>query len=526
MVRTRFAPSPTGYMHIGNLRTALYEYLIAKSNNGEFILRIEDTDRERFVEGATDIIYKTLEMTGLKHDEGPDVGGDYGPYTQSERKSIYLPYAEELIKKGAAYYCFCTKERLQEMKDGKENRGDIADVDSTDSTKNTDSTKSIDSTDGVKSTESTEIEEGIGIAKSSDWANMYDRHCLGLRPEEVQKNLEAGVPYVIRQKMPREGKTVFTDVVFGAITVENSELEDQVLIKSDGLPTYNFANVVDDHLMGITHVVRGSEYLSSTPKYNLLYQGFGWDIPVYVHLPAVVKPGGQKLSKRAGDASFEDLLDMGYIVEAVVNYIALLGWSPKDNKEIFSLDELVECFDIGGISKSPSTFDYIKLNYFNAEHLRSKTPEEFHEIALPFIKKSVSNPAYNTLNIAKTLHQRVEVLNAIPEMILFYDNPPDYESDLFINKKNKSTIETARESLRIAASDLSGVSADRWNYEAIHEVLGDIAKRRNVKIGQIMWPVRIALSGRTVTPGGAVEIAEILGRDECIRRIEAGIEKL
>ena len=451
-VRTRFAPSPTGYMHIGNLRTALYEYLIAKSGKGKFILRIEDTDQERLVEGSVDVIYKTLALVGLQHDEGPDVGGDYGPYVQSMRKSNYMVYAKQLIEKGAAYYCFCTKDRLSDLKAENDFSGKT---------------------------------------------NMYDRHCLHLSKEEIQNNLDAGIPYVIRQKMPTEGITTFEDAVFGKISIQNSELEDQVLVKSDGLPTYNFANVVDDHLMDISHVVRGSEYLSSAPKYNLLYEAFGWDIPVYVHLPVVTKEGGQKISKRAGDASFEDLLNMGYLVDAVVNYLALLGWSPKDNQEFFTIKELEEAFYIEGISKSPSTFDYAKLNYFNAEYIRRKTPEEFHEVAKPFIEQAVKNPAYDTFKIAKTLQQRTEVLTDIPKNIDFFDALPDYALDLYTHKKMKTNNVVALTSLNAVLPVLQ--SLPEWTHTIIHDALVNLAAQTESKNSQIMWPVRTALSGKAVT---------------------------
>lgn len=479
-VRTRFAPSPTGYMHIGNLRTALYEYLIARKNNGKFILRIEDTDQERLVEGAVDVIYNTLKLVGLQHDEGPDIGGDYGPYVQSERKHLYKPFAEKLVEAGHAYYCFCTKERLAE----------------------------------IRHTE----ESGVVVAK-------YDRHCLNLSKEEIQKNLDAGIPYVIRQKVPDGGTTSFDDAVYGTITVDNSTLEDQVLLKSDGMPTYNFANVVDDHLMEITHVVRGSEYLSSTPKYNLLYQAFGWDIPTYIHLPVVQKAPGVKISKRSGDASFEDLVEMGYLVEAVVNYIVLLGWSPgTTNQEIFSLKELEGIFDIHHINKAPAIFDMDKLNWMNGEYIRALSSEKFYEIAKPFIEKGIKNTDLDTFRISKILQQRTEVLGNIPENIDFFDALCDYDLDIYIHKKMKTTYENSLMSLKEAYEALKQVCD--WNEENIHTALFGLVEKLQIKNGQMLWPVRTAISGKQVTPGGAVEIADILGKDETLYRIEIGIERL
>jgi glutamyl-tRNA synthetase len=477
-VRTRYAPSPTGYMHIGNLRTALYEYLIAKNQNGRFILRIEDTDQERFVEGAVDIIYNTLKLCGLKHDEGPDIGGPYAPYVQSERKGTYLPYARELVDKGHAYYCFCSKERLDDLRAQAEARGE---------------------------------------------AFMYDRHCLGLTKEEIAEKLNQGVPYVIRQKMPREGSTTFHDAVYGSITVENSMLEDQILIKSDGLPTYNFANVIDDHLMGITHVVRGSEYLSSAPKYNLLYDAFGWEIPVYVHLPLIVKPDGSKLSKRKGDASFEDLLKMGYIVEAIINYIALLGWSPETNQEIFSLSELEKAFNVGRISKSPSSFDMDKLRWFNAEYIRAMSPEAFHDLALPYLKESITRDV-ELHKVSKILQARTEVLTDIPSKVGFINDLCDYDLNIYVHKKMKTTLEIALDSLKSAKPVLEGIT--EWTENEIHEKLLALVETLGIKNGQMLWPVRTALSGWEVTPGGAIEIADILGKEESLRRIAIGIERL
>lgn len=478
-VRTRFAPSPTGYMHIGNLRTALYEYLVAKSQNGKFILRIEDTDQERLVEGAVDIIYNTLKLCGMKHDEGPDIGGPYGPYVQSDRKNTYRPYAEELIEKGHAYYCFCSKERLDALR--------------------------------------AECEE-------KNQTFMYDRHCLNLSKEEIAAKLRNKEPYVIRQKMPREGTTTFEDVVYGTISIENSMLEDQILLKSDGLPTYNFANVIDDHLMDITHVVRGSEYLSSTPKYNLLYEAFGWDIPIYIHLPLIVKPDGSKISKRKGDASFEDLLKMGFLVEAIINYIALLGWSPDSNQEMFTLSELEKVFNIKNISKSPSAFDMDKLRWFNAQYIRAMSAEEFHALVLPYLSESISNKEIDLFKISKLLQARTEVLTDIPSKIGFFNELCDYDLNIYVHKKMKTTLDNSLKSLKEALPVLENM--DDWNESSIHDNLLGLAERLGIKNGQMLWPVRTALSGWEVTPGGAIEIADILGKNESLRRIKIGIERL
>ncbi|MCI8867768.1 MAG: glutamate--tRNA ligase [Anaerotignum sp.] len=478
-IRTRFAPSPTGYMHIGNLRTALYEYLIAKSQGGKFILRIEDTDQGRLVEGATDVIYKTLEMTGLKHDEGPDIGGEYGPYVQSERMGMYMDYAKQLVEKGEAYYCFCTKERLESLKESNA--------------------------------------EGAAFAK-------YDRHCLGLSAEEVQAKLDAGEPFVIRQKMPDSGTTAFYDVVYGDITVENAELDDQILMKADGFPTYNFANVVDDHLMNITHVVRGSEYLSSTPKYNLLYQAFGWEAPVYVHLPAVMRDAHHKLSKRHGDKSFEDLVNEGYLVEAIVNYIALLGWSPADNTEIFSLKELEETFDIAGLSKSPSIFDIKKLTWMNGEYMKAMDFEKFFTLAEPKLAAALEGTDVDLRKIAALLQKRLETWNDIPAMVGFFKELPEYGTELYTHKKMKTNDEIALASLEAAVPVLEGL-AD-WNETAIHDALIALAGKMEIKNGQLLWPVRTALSGEPTSPGGAIELADILGKEETLRRMQKGIAML
>ena len=478
-VRTRFAPSPTGYMHIGNLRTALYEYLIAKSQGGKFILRIEDTDQERQVEGAVDVIYNTMRMTGLHHDEGPDIGGEYGPYVQSERMGMYMDYAKELVEKGEAYYCFCTKERLESLKESNA--------------------------------------EGAAFAK-------YDRHCLGLSKEEVQAKLDAGVPFVIRQKMPDSGTTTFSDVVYGDITVENTELDDQILMKADGFPTYNFANVVDDHLMHITHVVRGSEYLSSTPKYNLLYKAFGWEPPVYVHLPAVMRDAHHKLSKRHGDKSFEDLVREGYVVEAIVNYIALLGWSPSGTQEIFSLKELEENFDMAGLSKSPAIFDIKKLTWVNSEYLKAMDFEKYYALAEPKLKEALGDTDLDLKKIAALLQKRLETLNDIPGLVEFFKTLPEYGTELYTHKKMKTNDEIALSSLEAALPVLENL-AD-WNTTSIHDALMALVGELGIKNGQLLWPVRTALSGEPTSPGGAMELADILGKEESLRRIRKGIELL
>lgn len=482
-VRTRFAPSPTGFMHIGNLRTALYEYLIAKSNNGTFVLRIEDTDRERYVEGAIDIIYNTLKAVGLKHDEGPDIGGPFGPYIQSERCNSYKGFAEKLVSDGKAYYCFCSKERLESLKD----------------------------------------------AKDSDNAfGGYDRHCRDLPKEEVNRLLKENTPYVIRQKVPLTGETTFNDCVYGKITVQNSEIEDQILIKADGFPTYNFANVVDDHAMDITHVVRGSEYLSSTPKYNLLYEAFSWEKPTYIHLPLIVGKNSDgttsKLSKRHGATSFDDLISAGYLPEAIINYIALLGWCPKDNREIFTLDELTKVFSIDGIVKSPAVFDYDKLNWFNAEYIRSKTLSEFTKLAIPYFKETLKDKELDYSKLATILQQRVTTLTQIPDMIRFFYELPDYDNEIFINKKSKTNFENSYLVLQNVIPALKSIK--KWDHDNIYNCLVSLAEKLSLKNGTVMWPVRIAISGLSVTPGGAIEILEILGKEESLKRLEIGKNKL
>jgi len=479
-VRTRFAPSPTGYMHVGNLRTALYTWLIARHAGGTFILRIEDTDQGRLVEDAVDVIYATMRRCGLTWDEGPDVGGPVGPYIQTERRDLYKKYAQLLVEKGMAYYCFCGKASSAE--------------------------------------------------DSGDFEKTVDP-CRDLPREEVERRLAEGRPYVIRQRIP-EGSTTFHDAVYGDITVDNSELDDQILLKSDGLPTYNFANVVDDHLMGVTHVVRGAEYLSSAPKYDLLYKAFGWDIPTYVHCASVMinNPATgavRKMSKRHGDPSYEDLVAQGYLSQAVVNYVALLGWAPHGDiaeQEFFTMDELTAAFDIAGISKSPSAFDMEKLNYFNAAYLRELPPEEFAREALPWIRRSVKNENYDAAAIAALLQARCEKLSDIPEKVDFFDALPEYGADLYTNKKSKTNSQVSLEMLQKTAPVLSGLSD--WSQDAIHDALVGLAEQLGVKNATLMWPLRIAVAGKAVTPGGAVELCRILGKEETLRRVALGMEKL
>lgn len=480
-VRTRFAPSPTGFMHIGNLRTALFAYLIAKSNGGDFVLRIEDTDRERLVEGAEDVIFNTLRQVGLKYDEGPDIGGEYGPYVQSERKELYRDYAEQLVREGKAYYCFCTKERLEALHASKGENG-----------------------------------------------GGYDRHCRSLPKEEVDRLLAAGIPHVIRQKMSTEGSTTFHDVVYGPITIENRELEDQILLKSDGYPTYNFANVVDDHLMKITHVVRGCEYLTSTPKYKLLYEAFGWDVPVYVHLPLIMGKNEDgsvsKLSKRHGSTGFADLTAEGYLPEAILNYIALLGWCPKDNREIFKLDELVQNFSIDGISKSPAVFDYDKLLWMNGEYIRAMTQETFICRALPYFRQIFPTGERPWDVLASVLQPRISKFTEIPTLIGFLKTLPDYSAELYINKKSKTNLQNSAEMLKASIPVLQGL--DSWTVDTLHDSLMALAQQLGVKNGTLLWPVRIAAAGQKVTPGGAFEILCILGKEESLQRLNLGLEKL
>lgn len=478
-VRTRFAPSPTGYMHIGNLRTALYAYLLAKANGGDFVLRIEDTDQERYVDGAVDLIFKTMKETGLIHDEGPDIGGPYGPYIQSERRNIYKEYAQKLVELGGAYYCFCDKERLDALRAQQE---------------------------------------------AAKVMPKYDGHCARLSKEEIEEKLASGVPYVIRQKIPRRGTTTFYDEIFGKITVDNATLDDNVLLKSDGLPTYNFANVIDDHLMNITHIIRGSEYLSSTPKYNLLYEAFGWEIPTYIHVSPVMKDAHKKLSKREGDASYEDFINKGYLKDAIINYIALLGWSPGGEQEIFTMDELIKAFNLEGISKSPAIFDIQKLNWLNGEYIRKLSSDEFHELALPYIRQAVKNATIDTHKISDLLHQRCEKLSDIPEQIDFFDTLPEYSPELYCHKKMKTNEENSLSSLQAVLPVLENLSD--WTFDAIHTVLFDLIAKLEVKNGIILWPLRVAVSGKSFTPGGGVELADILGKEETLNRIRKGIEIL
>ncbi|MBQ3497252.1 MAG: glutamate--tRNA ligase [Oscillospiraceae bacterium] len=475
-VRTRFAPSPTGYMHVGNLRTALYTWLIARNAGGTFILRIEDTDQGRLVEGATEVIYRTLAECGLTHDEGPDVGGPVAPYIQSERRDTYGKYAELLVERGHAYYCFCEK---------------------------------------------TESEEDSGEF------DRADDPCRSMSLEEAKAKVAAGCPYVIRQRIPHEGTTTFHDASFGDITVENSTLDDQVLLKRDGLPTYNFANVIDDHLMGITHVVRGSEYLSSAPKYNLLYEAFGWEVPTYVHCSPVMRDAQNKMSKRHGDPSYEDLRAAGYLTDAILNYVALLGWSPRGERaeqEFFALSELAEAFELSGISKSPAIFDIEKLTYFNANYIRAMSAESFHAAAAPYIRQAVKNEAYSTEAIAALLQARCEKLTDIPEKVDFFDATGDYDAELFTNKKSKTDAAVSLDMLQKVEPKLAALP--EWTQESIHALLIGFAEELGVKNATLMWPVRIAAAGRSVTPGGAVEICHILGREETLTRIRKGIEKL
>jgi len=479
-IRTRYAPSPTGKMHVGNLRSALYEFLIAKHDGGSFMLRIEDTDQERFVEGATEIIYRTMEKTGLIHDEGPDKDGGYGPYVQSERMQtgIYMKYAKELIDKGEAYYCFCDKERLATLK--------------------------------------SEVVEGKEIT-------IYDKHCLGLSQEEIQANLDAGKPFVIRQNNPTEGTTTFHDELYGAITVQNSELDDMILIKSDGYPTYNFANVVDDHTMNITHVVRGNEYLSSSPKYVRLYDAFGWEVPVYVHLPLITDENHKKLSKRSGHSSFEDLLEQGFLTEAVVNYIALLGWSPEDNNEIFSLQELIEKFDYKRISKSPAVFDMVKLRWMNGEYLKAMDDDKFYEMAESYLKAALTKD-FDLKKIAGMVKTRIETFCDIAAQVDFFEALPEYDVEMYTHKKMKTNSETSLEVLTEVLPLLE--AQEDYSNDALYATLVKYVEEKGCKNGYVMWPIRTAVSGKQMTPAGATEIMEILGKDESLARIRKGIELL
>lgn len=478
-VRTRFAPSPTGRMHVGNLRTALYAYLIAKHEGGDFILRIEDTDQERYIEGAVDIIYRTLEKTGLIHDEGPDKDGGCGPYVQSERqaKGIYLEYAKQLVEKGEAYYCFCDAERLESLKQeiaGKE-------------------------------------------------ISIYDKHCLHLSKEEVAANLAAGKPYVIRQNNPTEGTTTFHDEIYGDITVDNSELDDMILIKSDGYPTYNFANVVDDHLMGITHVVRGNEYLSSSPKYNRLYEAFGWEVPVYVHCPLITDETHKKLSKRCGHSSFEDLTEQGFLTEAIVNFVALLGWSPENNQEIMSMEELIQNFDYHHMSKSPAVFDYTKLKWMNGEYIKAMDMDRYMDMAMPYIKSVVTRDC-KLDKIAELAKTRIEVFPDIPDLIDFFQEVPGYDISMYTHKKMKTNAQSSLEVLKEILPRLE--AQEDYSNDALYQLLVDFVKEKGYKNGYVMWPIRTAVSGKQMTPGGASEIMEIIGKEESLKRIQDAINRL
>ncbi len=478
-VRTRFAPSPTGRMHVGNLRTALYAYLIAKHEGGDFILRIEDTDQERYIEGAVDIIYRTLKKTGLIHDEGPDKDGGCGPYVQSERQAsgIYLEYAKQLVEKGEAYYCFCDAERLESLKQeiaGKE-------------------------------------------------ISIYDKHCLHLSKEEVETNLAAGKPYVIRQNNPTEGTTTFHDEIYGDITVDNSELDDMILIKSDGYPTYNFANVVDDHLMGITHVVRGNEYLSSSPKYNRLYEAFGWEVPVYVHCPLITDETHKKLSKRCGHSSFEDLIEQGFLTEAIVNFVALLGWSPENNQEIMSMEELIQNFDYHHMSKSPAVFDYTKLKWMNGEYIKAMNMDTYMDMAMPYIKSVVTRNC-KLDKIAELVKTRIEVFPDIPDLIDFFQEVPEYDISMYTHKKMKTNAQSSLEVLKEILPRLE--AQEDYSNDALYQLLVDFVKEKGYKNGYVMWPIRTAVSGKQMTPGGASEIMEIIGKKESLKRIEDAINKL
>ena len=478
-VRTRFAPSPTGRMHVGNLRTALYAYLVAKHEGGDFILRIEDTDQERYVEGAVDIIYRTLQKTGLIHDEGPDKDGGCGPYVQSERQAqgIYLKYAKELIDKGEAYYCFCDKERL----------------------------------------------EGLKKVVAGKEIHVYDKHRLHLSKEEVEEKLAAGVPYVIRQNNPTEGTTTFEDEIYGDITVDNAELDDMILIKSDGYPTYNFANVVDDHLMGITHVVRGNEYLSSSPKYNRLYEAFGWEVPVYIHCPLITDENHQKLSKRCGHSSFEDLVEQGFLTEAIVNFVALLGWSPADNQEIMTLEELVEKFDYHHMNKSPAVFDYTKLKWMNGEYIKKMDFDKFYEMALPYIKEVITKD-YDLKKIAHMVQTRIEIFPDIRDHIDFFEELPEYDVAMYTHKKMKTNAQTSLEVLQEILPVLE--AQEDYSNDALYQTLLKYVEQKGCKNGYVMWPIRTAVSGKQMTPGGATELMEVLGKEESLARIRKGIELL
>ncbi len=478
-VRTRFAPSPTGFMHLGGVRTALYEYLFAKKHGGKFILRIEDTDQERYVEGATDIIYDTLRECGLNWDEGPDVGGPAGPYIQSERKHLYLPYAKQLVESGHAYYCFCTKEELAERREAAEARGEVF---------------------------------------------KYDKHCLHLTKDEVESKLAAGIPYVIRLNAPTEGETTYHDLVFGDITMPNDTLDDMVLIKADGMPTYNFANVIDDHLMGISHVMRGTEYLSSTPKYNLLYQAFGWDIPEYIHLPPVMRDSQHKLSKRDGDAYYSDYIEKGFLTEALINYLALVGWNPGDDREFFTLDELVQAFDVKGINRAPGIFDPEKLRWFNFEYIRKLPFDDYLQKVTPWFDKVLSADRFDYRRLAELMQDRTETFGEVPDKVRFLSMQPEYDNELFVNKKQKSTLESSLQALQMLEPILAGLP--EWTETVLHDTVIQAIADHGLKNATVLWPMRIAISGQLSTPGGAFEIAYLLGREETMARLHAAIAKL
>ena len=478
-VRTRFAPSPTGFMHLGGVRTALYAYLLAKKYGGQFILRIEDTDQERLVEGATDVIYDTLRECGLHWDEGPDIGGPCGPYVQSERKHLYLPYAKQLIESGHAYYCFCTKEELDQRRAAAEARGEVF---------------------------------------------KYDKHCLHMSREEIDRRLAAGDPYVIRMNAPTEGETSYHDLVFGDISMPNDTLDDMVLIKADGMPTYNFANVIDDHLMGITHVMRGMEYLSSTPKYNLLYEAFGWEIPQYIHLPTVMRDSQHKLSKRDGDAFYSDFIDKGYLTEALINYLALVGWNPGDDREFFTLPELVEAFDVKGINRAPGIFDVEKLRWFNFEYIRKLPFEDYLQRVTPWFDRVLSADRFDYRRLAELMQDRTEIFSEVPDKVRFLSEQPDYDTELFVNKKQKSSLESSLNALNMLVPILEGLPD--WTEQTLHDTVMQAIAEQGLKNATVLWPMRIAISGQLSTPGGAFEIAYLLGRDETLRRINGAIHKL
>ena len=474
-VRTRFAPSPTGFMHLGGLRTALYAYLFAKHNDGDFILRIEDTDRERFVDGALEVIYSSLINSGLKYDEGPDVGGNYGPYTQSERKEMYMEYAKKLIDLGGAYYCFCSKERLESLTDENGNR-------------------------------------------------KYDKHCLKISKEEAEERIKNGEPFVIRQNIPSEGVSSYEDLIYGTIEVDYNDLEDNILIKSDGMPTYNFANVIDDHLMEISHVIRGTEYLSSTPKYNLMYDAFGWKRPTYIHLPTIMKDATRKLSKRYGDANFDDFINKGYLEEAIINYVALLGWCPKNNAEKMTIPEMIELFDLSGISKSPSIFDDVKLRWLNGEYLKAMDLDEFVKRAEPFFKKSDVYGKYDITKISKLIKNRIEILNDIPEKVKFLTEFNEFDANLYENAKQKSSVEVAKTLLPIIINEVNEITD--FTNDVIFATLSEKANELQIKSKTLFYVMRIALTGLEVTPGGATEIADILGKEECVKRLTLSLNKI